>query len=76
MCTPVTIKFPDFPLEKEHEDRMYLAIENQNMFDLEKEQKSDTVTLDIQIVEEYDIELLFVLELYTPLPGWCGCAHA
>ena len=58
MCTPVIVKLPtDFPLEEEDQHQMYLSIENQNMFAIEKKEKPETVTLDIQIVEGYAIEL-------------------
>ena len=57
MCTPVFVKLPDFLLEKENLKQMYLEIENQGMFALEMEEKCDTITLDTQIVEEYDTEL-------------------
>ena len=58
MCTPVIVKLPtDFPLEKEDQHQMYLSIENQNMFAIEKKEKPETVTLGIQIVEGYAIEL-------------------
>ena len=57
MCTPIFVKLPDFLLEKENLKQMYLEIENQGMFALEMEEKCDTITLDTQIVEEYDTEL-------------------
>lgn len=50
MFTPVFIN----PNEAEAQvlDRMYLAIENQNMFAIETEERPHCITLDIQTVEE------------------------
>jgi len=53
MFTPVFIN----PNEAEAQvlDRMYLAIENQNMFAIETEERPHCITLDIQTVEEYEL---------------------